>query len=88
MLHHTALHALGSFPLAAGTNCEREVDRRAGWVCMSDNGWAGKAKITPTPTLLLFLSVIDGFSNLDSTTMAGGSIIFGPASQSHLGAAT
>lgn len=68
--HHTpALHALGSFPLAAGTNCEREVDRRAGWSCMSDSGWAGRAgkagraKIVPTPDHSAVLSVIDGFAS-------------------------
>lgn len=54
---------------------------------MSDNGWAGKAKITPTPTILLFLSVIDGFSNLDSTTMArGGGVHSSAQSVSHTSA--
>lgn len=52
LLHHTALHALGSFPLAAGTNCEREVDRLAGWFCMSDSGGQARPKIIPTLTIL------------------------------------
>lgn len=84
MLHHTALHALGSFPLAAGTNCEREVHRLAGWSACLTMGGQAKAKIIPTLTILLSVQSLMGFW-ISTRPGQGGSRPSQSGRQSHLG---
>lgn len=78
-LHRTALccttpHCtlLGSFPLAAGTNCEREVDRLARWsACLTVVGRQRPRSSRPCPFYCILSSVNQSLMAFWSSTRPG-----------------